>query len=81
MPEMLLSGHVLMAGALVAAFATVAYAGQAMRWRREMRGTPGYARGRTARRKAAYALVIALGLAIACYTPLGSIMLYGAPAP
>ena len=80
MPETILSGHVLLAVGLVAAFATVAYASQAMRWRRETRGTPGYARGRTARRKAAYALAIALGLAIICYTPLGSIVLYGAPA-
>ena len=80
MPEILLSGHLLMVGAVVAAFATIAYASQAMRWRREGRGTPGYARGRTARRKAAYALAVALGLAIICYTPLGSIVLYGAPA-
>ena len=77
MPETLFLGHVLMALAAVAAFATVAFASQAMRWRRELRGTPGYARGRTARRKAFYALLIAIGLAIACYTPLGTIILLG----
>jgi hypothetical protein len=80
MPETLFLGHVLIALGAVAAFATVAFAAQAMRWRREGRGTPGYARGRTARRSAGYALLIAVALAIACYTPLGMIVLYGGPS-
>ena len=77
MPVTLLLGHLL---ALLAALAILASFAFALAWVRHRgfgRGTPQYARGRTARRSAAYALVLAILLAGLFLTPLGSIALGG----
>ena len=80
MPATLYLGYALAALALVAILASLAFALAWARHRGFGRGTPQYARGRTARRKAAYALVVALVLAGLCLTPLCSIVLAGAGA-
>lgn len=78
MPATLTLGHVLGLGAVISLLVALL---EAMRWARHRdhgRGTPGYARARTARRAFLYALVIAAALAvIACFTPAGDISMAG----
>jgi len=73
-------GYVLAALAALAILASLAFAVAWLRHRGFERGTPQYARGRTARRKAAYAIVVALLLAGLCLTPLCDIALAGGAA-
>ena len=77
MPATLFLGHLL---ALLAVFAILASFAFAIAWVRHRgfgRGTPQYARARSARRSAAYALVLAILLAGLCLTPLCEIVLAG----
>lgn len=77
MPAVITLGHVLIMLALVALLTAVGSIVTAMRHRGHGRGTPGYARARTARRHAAYALVVAIALGAGWLTPLGEMALVG----
>ena len=59
-------GHILLVLALIAAFVAITNAAEALRQGRQERGTPQYARGRLARRKAFYGLGATLVLAALC---------------
>ena len=59
-------GHILMVLAAIAAIVAVMNTRVALRYRRPGRGTPQYARGRLARRKAFYGLGAALVFAALC---------------
>ncbi len=74
---MITLGHVLLVLALVAGVAAIGFTVTALRHRGHQRGTPQYARARLARRKAFYALGLALLLAALCATPLCSVDLIG----
>ena len=66
-------GHLLMLLGLLFAAAAAALALTTLRYRgaQHGRGTPGYARVRSDRRKALYALALAIVLfAVGCFTPL-----------
>jgi len=83
MPDPITIGHLLMALGLLAGLAALALAFTAWRYRGEGhgRGTPGYARARSDRRKAFYALALGLVLfAAGCFTPLSEMPLAGAGA-
>ncbi len=73
-------GHVLLLLAVIAAIAAASNVLRAMRHRGHDRGTPQYAEARLARRKALYALVLALLLGALCLTPLCTVELVGAGA-
>ena len=73
MPDTLTIGHLMMALALLSAIAALAFVAAAARYRGDGhgRGTPGYARARSDRRKALYALTLGILLFVAgCFTPL-----------
>jgi len=81
MPDPITIGHMLMALGLAAALAALGLLFAASRWRgaEHGRGTPGYARARLDRRKALYALALAIVLfAVGCFTPLAEMPLAGA---
>ena len=59
-------GHILLLLALIAAFVAVTNTAEALRQGKQERGTPQYARGRLARRKAFYGLGAALVFAALC---------------
>ena len=68
-------GHVLLVLAVIAALVAVMNTANALKYGRGRyeRGTPQYARSRTARRDAFYALGLALLFAALCLTPLCSV--------
>ena len=73
MPDPITVGHLLIALALAAAVAALVLLATMLKYRgsEHGRGTPGYARARTARRQALYAIVVAVVLfAVGCFTPL-----------
>ncbi len=78
MPTTLTLGHILGLATAICLLVAVLEAVRWARYRDHGRGTPGYARARTARRAFLYALAIALALAaIACFTPVGRISMAG----
>ncbi|MGZ8311191.1 MAG: hypothetical protein ACXWUP_11510 [Allosphingosinicella sp.] len=80
MPATITLGHVLMLLAAFALLAAIASAITALRHRGYGRGTPQYARARTARRSAVYALALALAFGLGCLTPLCEIAILGSVA-
>ncbi len=81
MPDPITAGHVLMAAAALAALAALAQLVGWLRHRGFERGTPQYARARTARRSVLYALAVAAVLfAAGCFTPLADMALTGGGA-
>ena len=77
MPVTITVGHLLMALAAIALVAAIGFTVGALRHRGHGRGTPGYARGRVNRRKAAYALVLGLVFSVGCFTPLCYVPIVG----
>ena len=77
MPAMITLGHLLMVLAAVMLLAAIGFVVGAMRHRGHGRGTPGYARARTNRRKAVYAMALSLVLAVGCLTPLCYVPIVG----
>ena len=78
MPETVTAGHLLMLLGLFLIAAAIASFLSALRWRgpEHGRGTPGYARARTARRQALYALAAGiLAFLLGCFTPLAELAL------
>ena len=80
LPDHLALGHLLAALAVLSALVAIAFLVSAAAHRGHGYGTPGYARSRTARRKALYAAVAALILGGACLTPLCDVPLISGPA-
>ena len=80
MPTILTLGHVLLLVAALDLAVALAFFAGASRHAGHGRGTPGYARARTARRSAVYAFASALAFALLALTPLGDIMLVGGGA-
>jgi len=74
---MITLGHLLMVLAALMLLAAIAFVVGAMRHRGHGRGTPGYARARTNRRKAVYAMALSLVFAIGCLTPLCTVPIVG----
>ena len=77
MPATITVGHLLMALAAIALVAAIGFTVGALRHRGHGRGTPGYARARTNRRKAVYAMVLSLVFAVGCLTPLCYVPIVG----
>ena len=77
MPAMITLGHLLMVLAALALLMAIGFVVGAMRHRGHGRGTPGYARARTNRRKAVYAMVLSLVFAVGCLTPLCHVPIVG----
>ena len=77
--ENLTLGHVLLAIAALDVLAAIYFGLQWMKFSKELRGTPLYARGRDARRLTIWLVLGAIVmLVIGCLTPLGDIALGGA---
>ena len=80
MPEVITLGHVLILLAALALIVALSAIVTAMSHRGHGRGTPQYARARSARRHAVYAIVVSLALIAGCLTPLRDIALVGGGA-
>jgi hypothetical protein len=70
-------GHVLLAGALLAALHGLWQLSVWLRSREHGRGTPQYAHGRDGKRYAIWSFALALILAALCLTPLCNVALGG----
>ena len=78
MPDTVTAGHLLMLLGLILVAAAIGLVLSGLRWRgpEHGRGTPGYARARTARRQALYAVVAGiLAFLLGCFTPLAELAL------
>ena len=74
--ESLTLGHILITVAALDLITAVFFAVKWMKFSKELRGTPLYARGRDARRLTIWLVIAAAVMVVlACFTPLGDIAL------